>query len=244
MNIDFFCPRWGSEGIDFDRFCDQVADAGYSGVEMGLPVSDPKALEDMLESLRQHKLVLIAQHWETVEADFKPHLHQYQTHIAQLIQTSPLFINSHTGRDWFTHDQNRQILDVACELEAKSGVKIIHETHRSRLTFCAVNTHRFLSEIPQMRITADFSHWCNVSESFLEDQAHLVDLAIERADHLHSRVGFPEGPQVSDPRAPEWQEALRVHLSWWDRIVHNHREKGTPRFTITTEFGPAPYMPL
>lgn len=244
MDIVIICPRWGSDKIAFDRFCAQVAEAGYLGIEMGMPVSDPKAVEKILGCLERHKLSLVAQHYETVEPDFQQHLDQYNRHISQLIQTGPLFINSHTGRDWFTHEQNRQVLDAALELEANSGVKIVHETHRSRLTYCAVNTHRFLSELPEMRITADFSHWCNVSESFLEDQAHLVDLAIERADHIHSRVGSPEGPQVSDPRAPEWQEALQIHLAWWDRIVQHHRNGGSQQLTITTEFGPAPYMPL
>ena len=244
MDIDFICPRWGSEQTAFDLFCAQVAEAGYAGIEMGLPVSNLQAVEGILESLRRHELALVAQHHETAEADFQRHLEQYKSHIRKLTETAPLFINSHTGRDWFTHDQNRQLLDVALELEAKSGVKVVHETHRSRLTFCAVNTHRFLSEVPEMRITADFSHWCNVSESFLEDQAHLLDLAIERSDHIHSRVGFPEGPQVSDPRAPEWQEALQIHLDWWDSIVQHHQKGGSEQLTITTEFGPAPYMPL
>jgi hypothetical protein len=244
MDIVFFCPRWGSEAIDFDTFCGRAVDAGFYGIEMGLPVSDSKALGSTLDTLRQHKLALLAQHWETVDADFKRHVEQYRWHLTQLIQTAPLFINAHTGRDWFTHDQNCQLVEIAGELEANSGVKILHETHRSRLTFCAVNTHRYLTEIPEMRIAADFSHWCNVSESFLEDQTHLLDLAIERADHIHARVGFPEGPQVSDPRAPEWQDAVQIHLAWWDRIIQLHRDKGSQRVTITTEFGPAPYMPL
>jgi hypothetical protein len=58
---------------------------------------------------------------------------------------------------------------------------------------------------------------------------------------LHTRAGYPEGPQVPDPRAAEWQEALKNHLKWWDAIVHRKRKRGET-LTVTTEFGPCPYM--
>ena len=47
-----------------------------------------------------------------------------------------------------------------------------------------------------------------------------------------------------DPRVPEWQEALQIHLEWWKKIIKNNQEAGRKVFTITTEFGPYPYMPI
>jgi hypothetical protein len=122
-------------------------------------------------------------------------------------------------------------------------VQIVHETHRGKFSFCAQSTARYLEADPNLRLAADFSHWCVVSESFLEDQDEAVSLAIGRTDHIHARIGYPEGPQVSDPRAPEWSQALEAHLAWWDRIIAGHKNKKTPLLTITPEFGPAPYMP-
>jgi hypothetical protein len=92
-------------------------------------------------------------------------------------------------------------------------------------------------------LSADFSHWCVVSESLLADQAESLGLAIERTDHIHARVGFEEGPQVADPRAPESSAALEAHLGWWDRIIALHRAKGSALVTVAPEFGPSPYMP-
>ena len=88
----------------------------------------------------------------------------------------------------------------------------------------------------------DISHWCNVAETMLEDQNEAVDLAIQSTDHIHARVGFTETPQVSDPFAPEWKDALDRHLSWWKRIVERAKSEGKESFTITNEFGPYPYM--
>lgn len=79
-------------------------------------------------------------------------------------------------------------------------------------------------------------------ESYLHDQQAAIDLAISRTDHIHARVGFPEGPQITDPRDPDWKEAVDIHLGWWKRIVEIHRKEGQKVFTITPEFGPFPYM--
>jgi hypothetical protein len=48
---------------------------------------------------------------------------------------------------------------------------------------------------------------------------------------------------VSDPRAPEWQEALEAHLDWWQQIVDQNRANGCAFLTICPEFGPPPYQP-
>ena len=64
---------------------------------------------------------------------------------------------------------------------------------------------------------------------------------MERTEHLHARVGYPEGPQVSDPRITQWQPALQAHLKWWDKIAERKKQENEI-LTITPEFGPFPYM--
>ena len=46
-----------------------------------------------------------------------------------------------------------------------------------------------------------------------------MELAITRTDHIHARVGYTEGPQITDPRVPEWKRALDFHLQCWDKVV-------------------------
>jgi hypothetical protein len=70
----------------------------------------------------------------------------------------------------------------------------------------------------------------------------MVNLALSRTDHIHARIGHAEGPQVNDPRAPEWKNAVDAHLSWWDKVVERKRIEGTP-ITFLTEFGPPSYLP-
>ena len=89
---------------------------------------------------------------------------------------------------------------------------------------------------------ADISHWCNVHESLLEDQTETVAMALERVEHLHARIGHQEGPQVNDPRAPEWENAVKAHLAWWDKVLERKMQAGET-MTILTEFGPPNYLP-
>ena len=38
------------------------------------------------------------------------------------------------------------------------------------------------------------------------DLNEAIDAAIPHVLHVHARVGFDQGPQVSDPFAPEWSQ--------------------------------------
>jgi hypothetical protein len=153
-----------------------------------------------------------------------------------------VYINCHSGRDHFTFDQNKAFIDVTTELAASSGIPIYHETHRSRILYSAPVAKQFMEKLPSLRLTLDISHWCCVHESLLEDQPETVQLALSRTDHIHTRVGHAEGPQVNDPRAPEWNNALITHLAWWDKVVEQKKKDGKP-LTMLTEFGPVDYLP-
>ena len=243
MKIKYFYPHWGSEQMEFGKFCEEVSSVGYDGVEMNLS-TDPSEKKQQLETLKSQGLELLAQHALTRCPDFKEHLEQYTHRVAEIAEKNPLLINTHTGRDWFSFEQNQEIIAAAAQVSKDSGIPIIHETHRGRFSFCAETTHRFLEADPALRLCADFSHWCTVSESFLADQSHFVEAAIQRADMIHARIGFDQGPQVNDPRAPEWNNAVACFLGWWDQIVECHKTKGSEFLPITTEFGPAPYLPV
>jgi len=241
VNLEFYCPLWGRADQPFHEFCTDVRDAGYQGVELPFPLE--KASRDLLvRELNVNNLKYIAQHWETFEPDFGKHLTEYKARLLALADTHPEFISSQSGRDWFGFEQNMEILELAESVSRETGVRILHETHRGRMTFAAHTTREYLIRKEDLRLTLDISHWCNVAESMLDDQKDAIDLAISRTDHIHARVGFQESSQVPDPFAPEWNEILQKHLQWWSSVIQRAREEGRETFTITNEFGPYPYM--
>lgn len=243
MNVHFFCPLWGSAHLKFDDFLQKVKQAGYDGVEMSLPF-DTHEKQALLDAIRHYELEFIAQHAETCTPDFARHKAEYERRLRNLASANPLVINSQTGRDSFSFEQNAELIELAGNVSQESGVKILHETHRGKFSFAAHVAKRFLEHFKDLRLCLDISHWCTVAESLLHDQEDAVQFAISRADHIHSRVGFEEGPQIPDPRVPEWEATLQRHLEWWDAVIERARQEKHETFTITSEFGPFPYMQL
>ncbi len=241
MDIKYFCPHWGSSHLDFTEFLAKVTNAGYDGIELSLPLNEDEK-KSMLHSIRRQDLLFIAQHWETTTSDFEEHKNEYRSRLVNLATANPLFINSQTGKDFFSFSQNAELIKIASEVSQQYGIKIIHELHRGKFTFAAHITADYLTRLPDLRIGFDVSHWCNVAESYLPDQQASLNLAISRADHIHARVGSPESPQITDPRIPEWKEAVDIHLEWWKQIVEIRRKEEMKVFTVTPEFGPSPYM--
>lgn len=242
LTVQFFCPRWGQEHETYDAFCRKVKDAGYDGIEAPVP-DDEREKEAMMNALSRYDLLLVGQYYQSFEKDFQQHIAAYEKHLRNLMEAKPVKIDSQTGKDYYSFDQNKALFDLAEKLSAEYGIPVAHETHRNKALFSAHNTQSILEQVPQLSITADFSHWCTVAESLLEDQADALALACRRAIHVHARVGHEEAPQVNDPRSPEWERQLNAHLRWWDAILEHHRERGASTMTVTPEFGPLPYMP-
>ena len=242
LKIKYFCPRWGMEHISWNEFGKLVKQAGFDGIEAFVPF-DEQEKKELVSVLKENELLLIGQYYQSFEKDFELHKDSFKKHLQHLAGVDPLLIDSQTGKDYFTSVQNGELFSIASEISKKTGVPIAHETHRNKALFAAHIARELFIQNPDIQITADFSHWCNVSESLLEQQPEAVEMAIDRAIHIHARVGSSQSAQVSDPRAPEWQKELETHLHWWEEIFRHRQRMGAKVFTITTEFGPPPYMP-
>lgn len=234
--------NWGFHGT-LDEFCAKVKKEGYDGIEMWWP-GEKKEQDELFAALKKHGLeigFLCGGH----QSNFQENLDSFKKAIdgaATNKVQKPLYINCHSGRDWFSFEQNKAFIDYTTQVSKQSGVLICHETHRARILYSAAVSRQFFEKLPDLRITFDVSHWCNVHESLLEDQQDTVNMALERVGHIHARIGHPEGPQVNDPRAPEWEKVVAAHFAWWDKVVER-KKKNNERVTFLTEFGPPDYMP-
>ncbi|MDP3468926.1 MAG: sugar phosphate isomerase/epimerase [Daejeonella sp.] len=242
-DLKIMATSWGYQGT-MDSFCAKVKKEGYDGIELWWPTDNKKAQDEIFAALKTYDLE-IGFLCGGSQSNPQEHLEFYKRMVdaaaKQNIQR-PLYINNHSGKDYFSFDDNKKFIEHTQELAKETGLLICHETHRGRMLFAAHITRNFLEKYPDLRLTLDISHWCNVHESLLADQKETIDLALARTDHIHARIGHPEGPQVNDPRAPEWEQTLKQHFDWWDKIVERKRRNGE-RVTVLTEFGPPDYMP-
>ncbi|MBE7171339.1 MAG: sugar phosphate isomerase/epimerase [Williamsia sp.] len=240
--LKILATNWGFKGT-LDEYGARVKQEGYDGIEIWWPMEAPAQAE--LFSMLKKWGLQVGFLCGGSQKDFKEHFSYFQKMIDAAANNTiqkPLYINCHSGRDFFSYEENSRFIEHTTQLGKQTGIPISHETHRSRMLFAAPVAKQYIQKYPELRVTLDISHWCNVSESLLADQPENVDLALERVLHIHARIGHPEGPQVSDPRAPEWEAAVKAHLAWWDKVVERKKKTGE-RITFLTEFGPPDYMP-
>ena len=242
MELKVFAPGWGYEHLDQLAFLDKMRHAGYDGFDMWLP-TDPIRRKELFDYLQHHQMPIVVQQHQAAGDTFEEFKTAFLNNLRNCAEAGPLRINSHTGRDYFTFEQNLELFDIAFEFTAKTGVEVVHETHRKRALYSPGVANEYFKARQDLQITADFSHWTCVTESMLDNFTAIVHEAIWRTAHIHSRVGFEEGPQVGHPGAPEWDYALQKFTGWWDRIAELHQQRNSKYLTITTEFGPQPYMP-
>ena len=236
----FFQTNWGFEG-SWEAFFLKTKSSGYDGVEVWLP-KNASVQQEVSKGLKKHQLKVIYLCGTNKSLSFKESLLAYENDLKRAIVQKPYAINSHTGSDFFSFEQNMKLLKLANDLSNKYNIPIHHETHRGRFSYALPETKRYLNSDSAFRLTLDISHWMVVHESLLAQQQQLLGEVMERTDHIHARVGFEEGPQVNNPQAPEWDKALNRHLSIWESIILSHWKTGKP-MTITTEFGPPNYLP-
>jgi hypothetical protein len=223
-------------------FIQQTVSSGWTATEIYLK----DRLESREEILRLHResgLKLIAQISSTGTSPAE-HLTSLQTNYHHALAYEPIAINCHTGRDIFTFDENRRLFEGALELSLREGVPLLHETHRGRALFTGPLCRAYLEAVPGLRLTADFSHLLCVHESNLSDQPETVDAIVAAADHIHARIGFCEGPQLSDPQNPAYSDWVDLSIGFWTRIRERMARDGREFMTVTPEFGPSLYAPL
>lgn len=241
MQIKILSSLWGYEHLDLKDIIERISSSGFDGIDTHIP-NDPAQKERLLALIKEYHLCLVIQQHLAEGGTFESFKQSFIHYLELSASANPILINSHTGRDYFSFEQNLELIDIAHSFSKKSGIEIVHETHRGRFGFSPSVIQKYFDARPELHVTADLSHWVCVSESFLEGFSETLHEAILRTKHVHARIGYEEGPQVSDPRAPEWQYAADHFLKWWDQIIASRQKDGDSLLTITTEFGPPPYF--
>ncbi|MGF1604560.1 MAG: sugar phosphate isomerase/epimerase family protein [Thermosynechococcaceae cyanobacterium] len=247
MDLLMLRSQWTGPPSLEDLVTQAVTD-GFDGIEGPIPQSVAEQ-HRYKKLLANHGLAFIAE--STTGGDFSSpsdwwiprpdrtiadHLSDLQWTVDRAADMGALFVSTMCGYDAWSWSQNVDFFGQALALEKQSGITISFETHRGRSLFNPWITRDLLNEFPQMKLTCDFSHWCVVCERLIDSEWSILELCAERAMHVQCRVGYSQHAQVSDPRAPEYAEALTAHERWWELIWQKQAERGMKQTTMMPEF--------
>lgn len=213
-----------------------IRDAGFDGA--GIRFVDPAFATEATSFLRDHGLTWQAQCYPRSVDDLKPALDLVARLGADHVNLQP--------------DVRPQRLEACIpflegwrRLADQAGVPVHVETHRDRMTTDLFFTLRLLECFPDLRLTADLSHYLLGREFAwpVDDANHaLIHRILDHAWGIHGRVASREQIQVS-LRFPQHQGWVGLFMGWWDYAIRSWRRRAGPDAVLTflCELGPPPY---
>lgn len=250
MELLTFKTLWGHTDTScaeaLEDACQLALAAGFQGIEGPSP-ENHQLRDQFTEQLTLFGLEYIAEictagrYIPDRNATLRQHLDDLERQLQQIQPLEPLLINCLGGCDRWSLQTSLAFFQEAMTLADKYQLNISFETHRGRCLYSPWSTEKVLEKIP-LPLTCDFSHWCVVCEGLGESEDDLMQQVAEHAHHVHGRIGYDQGPQVSDPGSPLYQQDLDKHLGWWRWIWQAQAKKGFSYSTFTPEFGPDGYQ--
>ena len=245
MQLKTYKTLWGNQLI-IEEACAQAKNAGFDGIEGRAPVT-PAAIKRWQNALYAFECEFVLE--VVTGGDYVPdlswtmpyHLQDMEAQIQKSLPLNPRLITLITGSDAWSETQSIEFLEQAMTLEQKYGIPLSFETHRSRCMFNPWVTERIVKALPNLKLTADISHWCVVCERLMSLALPSIQAILPQVFHIHARVGYAQGPQVPHPASPEYQNALHAHQAIWRAIWQSQINRGFEVTTLTPEFGPDGY---
>lgn len=213
-----------------------IRDAGFDGA--GIRFVDPTFATEATGFLRDHGLAWQAQCYPRTVDDLKPVLDLVARLGADHVNLQP-DVRPHRLEDCIP------FLEGWRRLADRAGVPVHVETHRDRMTTDLFFTLRLLECFPDLRLTADLSHYLLGREFAwpVDGTNHaLIHRILDNAWGIHGRVASREQIQVS-LRFPQHQGWVGLFMGWWDYAIRSWRRRAGPDAVLTflCELGPPPY---
>jgi len=248
MRLSVFKTLWG-HARDLPAAISLASEAGFTGIEGPAP-PESRARADFFQQLEDTPWIAEVatctppgEYLPAPARSVEEHLDSLEQGILRSLPGHPLFITTMAGSDEWNLDATLRFHERLLRLQDKHAITISVETHRGRPTYNPWRTLEILDAFPGLRLTCDFSHWCVVCERLILDQEPgLLDRVAPHAHHIHARVGYAQGPQVPDPRAPEHAADLAAHERWWEALLASMEQRGLGTATLTPEAGPDGYL--
>ncbi len=246
LQLKVFRTLWGVT-TPWQQTLSELKSVGCCGIEARVPPSadERQTLARRLQESELEYIAILFSGGSVIPAQAETpgqHLERLKSRFAEAKALNPRFVNLLAGNDRWPLAQQVDFLGRAHELAAACEVTCSFETHRATSLYSPWLTLEIIQQLPQLRFTADISHWIVVSERLLDDPCDDFSAFIDRVHHVQARAGYDQGPQVPHPAAPEYQAALQFQQRFWQQIWQSQRRRGYQQTTLTPEFGPDGYL--
>jgi hypothetical protein len=226
----------GVEELPLRQQLEMIRDAGFDGC--GVRFADPGYATEVTGFLRDHGMIWQAQCYPTCVDDLKPVLELVAKLGADHVNLQPNVRPYHL-------QECIPLLDGWRRLGEQAGTAVHIETHRDRMTTDLFFTLQLLDCFPDLRFTADLSHYL-VGREFawpVDDVNHaMIHRILDNTWGVHGRVASREQVQIS-LSFPQHQGWVDLFMGWWEYGLRSWRKRAGPDavFTFLCELGPAPY---
>lgn len=213
-----------------------IRDAGFDGA--GVRFIDPAYAREVTSFLRSHNMIWQAQCYPQKVEDLAPVLELVAELGADHVNLQP-DVRPRTLAECVRY------LEGWRRMAQQAGVALNIETHRDRMTTDLFFTLDLLDAFPDLRLTADISHYL-VGREFawpVDATNHaMMHRILDNAWALHGRVASREQVQI-EIGFPQHQGWVELFMGWWEYAIRSWRRRAGPDATLTflCELGPAPY---
>lgn len=243
-SLDIHMSWWGMSNLLFDgrelnmkhKF-QLIAESGFQGIDAFTP--EPGEAAAQWRSLsEQYGLALSVNVYPKSIEDMKSALDRAAAYGG--IRA----VNVQVMTPFLTGEGAIELLSGIADLADEYKLPVNVETHRGTITQDLIRTAEYVERIPNLRLTADLSHYVLAGEMLnVPEQADAhFRLLLSRADCIHARLSNGEQVQV-DIGTDGSHPMLERYGQWWQDGMRSwrksHPEGGSLLFI--PELGPPPY---
>lgn len=223
--------------LPLERVCEMVAEAGFDGMAIDLGASDVAVAHAVRPHLERHGLrpliVAFPKTFESLEDTLRLARDFGAPFVDVIGQVMPVAL-----------DEMVPVIAGWMEMAERIGVPVQFETHRNCITNDLYTTLQLMDRLPEMRLSADLSHylvdrefWYPLSPADLA----LMSRVLARSDSFQGRIASRQQIQLQLD-FPQHQKWVALFKGWWREGMVGWRARNPEGACIfLCELGPPEY---
>lgn len=221
-------PAWTAGPRTTDEFLTATVKAGYEGVQVFLP---EHAEDARAAGLADASGIGTARTTDDADAV-----------VGMWAGSVASSLTLHLGTGFETADEARALIERTLATADRHEVDVLIETHRATLFQDPARALVLVEEFPELRFTADLSHWYTGVEMVygdLDAKLQVLGPVFDRCRMIHGRISDPGCIQVAVAGADDPSDHVEHFRRMWRAVLGGCRTEQVERIPFVVELLPA-----